>query len=435
MLSRELGRGGIGRVWLAREKRLERDVAVKLLLDLDGHEGDEDRWKAGELLSRFAVEARAIAGLDHPGIPAVYDWSSGDAETGDPPYLAMQYIRGKNLRNVLEEEVGGRLTLAEGVCLGAQLSSILAAVHDAGEGIVHRDLKPSNIMVTEAGRVSLIDFGSAFIVARHRPRVTTRSRMAPATSGYTAPEVLRARSGPAALSDLYALGCVLYEVFGGPVFDYQSDSELDAAHLNEIPHPLRKRNPDVPEELDRLVMQLLEKDPKRRPEGAREVFARLRPFLPAAPRSRERQFKRYDLTLPFLDPCRPPEGKTVGKGRRGAVPPLTVTTAKVDPAAFIEDLRRVRDLALTGQREDARKLADQMVSALEEAQGAAGTDVRRALSSSIQIFLEVHDVEHAKMLWSDLLRRAQKNGVGPRDRFIGEAEKALRDYEKTSSEG
>lgn len=435
VLIRELGKGGIGRVWLARERRLERDVAIKVLQDFDGEGTGEDRLKPGELLERFAVEARAIAGLDHPGVPAVYDWSSGDPETAEPPYLAMQYISGKNLGAVLEQETGGRLTLEEGVCLGAQLSSILVAVHGAGRGVFHRDLKPENIMVSEAGRVSLVDFGSAFIVAPHRPRVTTRSRLVPTTSGYTAPEILFGRSGPAALSDIYALGCIIYRVLGGPVFDYETDTALDSAHMKETPQPLRERNPDVPKELDCLVMQLLEKEPAQRPDSAREVFERLRPFLsPTVPGGVE-PARPYDLTLPFRDPCRPPETDAAGESRHRRLPPQTVAAATVDPTAFIENLRRVRDLAREGQKEEAWEFIREMVSAQEKVQGVAGTDVRRILSRGTQIFLEVNDPERAKKLWHDLLRRARNNGVNPGDRHVEEARKALREYGRHSSGG
>lgn len=432
-LVRKLGEGGIGQVWFARERRLERDVAVKILLDLDGRGEDEERWKRGELLKRFAVEARAVAGLDHPGIPAVYDWSGGRPETGEPPYLAMQYIRGKDLGRVLAEETGGRLTVLEAVSLGAQLSSILAVLHGTGSGVFHRDLKPANIMVSETGRVSAIDFGSALIVAPHRPRVTTRSRTAPTTSGYTAPEIIQGRMGPVASSDLYALGCVIYRVLGGPVFggeeeDEQSTRVLDIAHVKETPQPLRERNPDVPEELDRLVLQLLEKKPSSRPADAREAFARLRPFLPQAlPEGIERATP-YDLTLPFRDPCRPPERATRGEQRDRAMPPRTVTAARVDPTSFIEDLRRVGDLAGNGRREEAGDLLQRVVSAVESAQGPAGTDVRRALARGVRIFIELGDEERAKKLWKELIRRARDHGVDADDNFIREARDALRDY-------
>jgi serine/threonine protein kinase len=435
VLTRELGKGGFGRVWLAREKRLGRDVAIKMVQDLDREVMGEDDWEPGDLLKRFAVEARAIAGLDHPGVPAVYDWSSGDAEADEPPYLAMQYIRGKNLGAVLEEETGGRLTIEEAACLGGQLSSILAAVHGAGDGVFHRDLKPGNIMVTDAGRVSLIDFGSAFIVAPHRPRVTTRSRIVPGTSGYMAPEMLYGRSGPANRADLYALGCIIYRVLGGPVFDYETDSALDTAHMKETPQPLRERNPDVPEELDRLVMQLLEKEPDRRPAGAREVFGRLRPFIPAVAPGGVERVRPYDVTLPFRDPCRPPERDTAGGNQHQRLPPRTVGAGEVDPTASIENLRRVRDLARGGQNKEAWTLIREMVSAQEEVQGVAGTDVRKILSTGTQIFLDADDPERAKELSLDLLRRARENGVDPGDCYIEEAREALRKYSGRSSDG
>ncbi|TDD84863.1 serine/threonine-protein kinase [Actinomadura rubrisoli] len=435
VLTRTLGQGGFGRVWLAREKRLERDVAIKVLLNHDGREATADPGRPGDLLKRFAVEARAIAGLSHPGIPVVYGWSAGDPDIGEPPYLAMQYIAGKNLGSVLEEEAGGRLTIAEGVSLGAQLSSILAAVHGARDAVFHRDLKPENIMVAATGRVTLVDFGSAFIVAPHRPRVTTRSRMVPTTSGYTAPEVLRARSGPATPSDLYSLGCVIYRVFGGPVFDYEADAELDAAHIEEEPQPLRERNGDVPDELDRLVMQLLKKEPAQRPESAREVFVRLRPFLPAFAPSGVETVKPYDLTLIFRDPCRPPEQDGDGEHGHRMSPPRSVANPEVDPTASIENLRRVRDLVQEGRKAEAWMLLNEMIAAVEMAQGVAGADVRRIMSRGIELFLEVDDSPRAKELWEGLTARARENGIDPRDRFIKEAREVIRRYRERSSGG
>ncbi|MER6574956.1 serine/threonine-protein kinase [Nonomuraea sp. NPDC001023] len=430
-LVRELGKGGIGRVWLAQEKRLDRLVAVKVLLDLDGQDSDEDRWKKGELLKRFAVEARAVAGLDHPGIPAVYDWSSGDPETGEPPYLAMQYVVGKTLQAVLEEEVGGRLTVVEAVCLGAQLSSSLAAMHGAGGGILHRDLKPGNIMVTDGGRVSLIDFGSAFIMDPHQPRVTTRSRIAPGTSGYTAPEVLEGRTGPAALSDLYALGCIIYEALAGPVFVYENDSDLDQAHRKEKPPSLKARNSAVPEEINRLVMRLLEKQPAQRPGSAHEVFAHLRSLLPGPVPEGIERVRPYDLTLPFRDPCRPPED-IAGTSRDRTLPPVTVGAVRVEPTAFIENLRNVSDLLKAGRQEEGWGLIKRMLAMVEAAQGVAGTDVRRLLARGIRIFLESDDFDHAKLLWEDMITRCRGNGIARDDSFLEEARAAFRTYNNGS---
>jgi hypothetical protein len=251
-----LGRGGMGQVWEGRDERLGRPVAVKLVT--------ADVLGGPDAARRFTREAAVTAGLEHPGVPAVYDAGEYD----DGLFLVMELVDGCTVSDLIAEH--GPLPAGWAAAIGAQVAAVLAVAHE--RGIIHRDIKPHNIMVTRDGTAKILDFGVAGLVDQR----TTASGAAVGTPAYMSPEQLH--SLPATpRTDLYALGCLMYEMLaGGPVFAAASPAALMRLHLEQAPAPLRRH--DLPEWLEPLVRQLLEKDPARRPQDARETYERLLPL-------------------------------------------------------------------------------------------------------------------------------------------------------------
>lgn len=266
-LTHELGRGGMGVVWAALDPVDGREVAVKLLVP---------RGYGSELSTlerRFLREARLTARLSHPGIPEVYDHGSQDGEL----YLVMERVPGRALDAVIEEE--GGLAVERAAAVARTVADVLAYAH--GQGVVHRDLKPSNLMITPAGEVKVLDFGVAAAL-EPRPGETrfTAANATPGTVIYMAPEQAVGKTVPA--SDLYSLGCVLYELLAGkPPFTEGGLFMLYHQHANDPVPPLEGLRPGVPPGLRKLVEGLLEKEPGNRPGSAAEVCALLAAWAPA----------------------------------------------------------------------------------------------------------------------------------------------------------
>ncbi|MGW3295901.1 serine/threonine-protein kinase [Streptomyces xiamenensis] len=253
-LVRLLGEGGMGQVWEARDETLERTVAVKVisLLAGGGSRGDEAR-------ARFLREARITARLQHPNIVTLHDL--GETGTGNDrvPFLVMELVRGEGLDAKLRR---GAVAARDAARWGAQIARALAEAHDGG--VLHRDIKPSNILITPAGTVKVLDFG----VARAAdPGASgdhlTRTGFIVGTPAYMAPE--QARGHPEPRSDLYALGCVLFELLTGRLpFPAPDTVGHLAAHLTQEPPAPGALVPGIPPAWDDLVLTLLRKDPARR---------------------------------------------------------------------------------------------------------------------------------------------------------------------------
>ncbi|MET7377905.1 serine/threonine-protein kinase [Streptomyces sp. NPDC005526] len=265
-LTHELGRGGMGVVWAAHDGEHGREVAVKVLAP---------RGHAAELTTlerRFLREARLTSRLRHPGIPSVHDHGSHDGEL----YLVMDLVPGRALDAVLKND--GPLGVAQAADVARRTAGVLAYAH--GQGVVHRDLKPSNLMVTPDGGIKVLDFGVAAAL-EPQPGETqfTAPDATPGTVVYMAPEQAVGRTVPA--SDLYSLGCVLYELLtGAPPFTDGSPFMLYHRHANEPVPPLADRRPDLPTGLRTLVERLLEKNPEDRPASAAEVAEMLTAWAP-----------------------------------------------------------------------------------------------------------------------------------------------------------
>ncbi|MFE3385583.1 serine/threonine-protein kinase [Streptomyces anulatus] len=286
-----LGQGGMGQVWTAYDRRLDRRVAVKLLRP-DRVAGPTGSDAADELRRRFVRECRVTAQVDHPGLVTVHDAGSDD----DDLYLVMQYVEGADLADHLAERNPYPWPWA--VAVAAQLCAVLCAVHAVP--IVHRDLKPRNVMVRSDGTVTVLDLGVASVLDTDTTRLThTGSPIG--SPAYMAPEqAMGGAVGP--YTDLYALGVLLHELLSGDV-PFAGSTALGVLHrhLYEPPLPVRKTRPEVPAALEALVLRLLAKDPQDRPASAQEVYEGLAPLLPkhgtpAGP---------LDPTRPFLRPHAP----------------------------------------------------------------------------------------------------------------------------------
>jgi eukaryotic-like serine/threonine-protein kinase len=267
---RPLDGGGMGTIWQGYDTVLDRLVAIKQIRSDHHHSAALRR----ELADRFRREARITAKIEHPGVPAVYD-AAIDRESDDVErlYLVMQLVRGVTVSDLLAER--GPMPVSWAVSIAAQVCAVLSFAHAIP--VVHRDLKPSNVMVDGGGNVKVLDFGVAAVLGTDVTRLTETGQMV-GSRDYMAPEqFLGVAVSPR--SDLYALGCLLYEMLAGSkLFDGASDPALQ--HVHNQPTPLRALRHEVDERLERLVLDLLEKAPEDRPSSAHDVFDRLTPFLP-----------------------------------------------------------------------------------------------------------------------------------------------------------
>ncbi|WP_007026236.1 serine/threonine-protein kinase, partial [Saccharomonospora iraqiensis] len=265
-----LARGGMGEVWVGHDTRLDREVAVKFVRFSDGLPEDE-------IMRRFDREARITARLRHPGVPAVFDVGTEDPDDGSGPgrpYLVMERVRGLSVADLVDQQE--RLPVGWAAAVAAQTCAVLAVAHE--ESLVHRDLKPSNLMVEPSGTVKVLDFGLAVAMAVADVSRITRSGQSIGTPAYMAPEqVMAAISEPR--TDLYALGCTMYEMLTGrPVFRGATSYTVMNKQVDERPPPVTDERPDVPAEVGAVLEHLLEKEPENRPGSAREVYDRLLPF-------------------------------------------------------------------------------------------------------------------------------------------------------------
>ncbi|MFD8984139.1 serine/threonine-protein kinase [Streptomyces sp. NPDC059564] len=265
-LLRQLGEGGMGQVWEARDEVLGRLVAVKViaLLAGGGSRGEEVR-------ARFLREARITAVLQHPNIVTIHDLGETGIEGGRAPFLVMELLRGEGLDAVIGR---GPAALPDAARWGAQICDALADAH--GAHVLHRDIKPSNVLVTAPGAVKVRDFG----IARAADPYATANRLTQTgfivgTPPYMAPE--QARGRPEARSDLYALGCLLFELITGRL-PFQAPDTIGylTAHLTETPSAPSTIAGHIPPDWDALVLTLLRKEPGERYASAAEVAQALR---------------------------------------------------------------------------------------------------------------------------------------------------------------
>ena len=297
----KLGRGGMGEVYVAEDTRLHRRVALKFLRP--------DIAEAGDSRARFLHEARAAAALNHPNIVHLYSVEEAD----DLAFITMELVEGRSLRQLLSDRTA--LPLAKTISFAAQMADGLTCAHAAG--IVHRDLKPGNVMVTDDGRIKILDFGVAkFLepISTQDPEHATTTQeessvgRAVGTAGYMSPE--QALGKPLdARADLFALGVVLFEMATGQA-PFAGDTVAAVFdHLLNRPQPsLLTLNPTLPRSLEAIVDKALEKDADRRYRSAVEFLHALRvvdesvsPSANSVGTSTDRRLSSSIAVLPFVD--------------------------------------------------------------------------------------------------------------------------------------
>ncbi|WP_435201563.1 Stk1 family PASTA domain-containing Ser/Thr kinase [Janibacter sp. GS2] len=319
-----IGRGGMAEVHLGHDARLGRPVAIKILRT--------DHARDTAFLTRFRREAQSVAGLNHRSIVAVYD--SGEErveESGgaslDIPYIVMEYVDGQTLREVLNDTPTGTLDPGEAAHIVQQVLEALDYSHDMG--IVHRDIKPGNVMITDDGNVKVMDFGIARAIADTQATMT-QTQAVIGTAQYISPEQARGETVDKR-SDVYSTGCLLFELLTARTPYTGEPISLTYQHVNaEIPLP-SSVNPDVPAELDAIVVHSLTKDRDERYPDAKsmaedlEAYGAGRPISPVATSRLEGATTALPVTAPRAEasPARRDDPDTAsmpatGERRRGS---------------------------------------------------------------------------------------------------------------------
>jgi serine/threonine-protein kinase len=391
-LERELGRGGMGRVFVAHDLKLDRDVALKVLPP-----GQHD---ARDVL-RFEQEARAAGALDHPNVVAVHDIGTHDGS----PYIISELLDGRTLRDAL---AAGALPMRSALDYARQLAHGLAAAH--AKGVVHRDLKPENVFVTEQNLVKILDFGIAKLgIHKQSSESLTETGAVIGTVGYMAPEQLRGREADSR-ADVFAFGAILYEMLSGRrAFSRASRIDTAFAVLNEEPPALP---PAVPKRIARIVRRCLAKDPAARYASAAELEIAL---AAVAPRPRRLLLDAalflltVGLTLAlsssaalrgWLAQLRPAGERPV---RQLAVLPFRSLGGGSDGDAFAAGIAEVLNNRLRQLEQFQRTL--RVVSGNEVARGGISTarEARRAFGATLALTGTVRWVDDRVTVTSELV--------------------------------
>src|SRR5882757_8646561 len=263
-IQREVAQGGMAEVYLARDQLLNRLVALKALFP--------EYAREPSFVERFRREAQAAANLNHPNIVAIYDWGQ---ESGTY-FIVMEYVEGRSLRDLIRSE--GRLEAGQAADITAEIASALAFAHRSG--VVHRDVKPGNVLLTRSGTVKVTDFGIARAGASDG---LTQTGSVMGTATYFSPE--QAQGLPVdGRSDVYALGVVLYEMVTG-VAPFTAESPVSVAykHVRETAVLPTERNPDVPPDLEHIIVTALAKAPENRYQTADDMRADILRFRRGRP--------------------------------------------------------------------------------------------------------------------------------------------------------
>lgn len=296
--------GGMATIWRGHDTDLRRDVAIKMMRD--------DVALDNAAFARFRHEATVLAGIQHPGITVVHDFEGEKA----PFFIVMEFLRGKDLAAIMKDNSRG-LRAERAVRYAAEAAEALAVAH--GEGVLHRDIKPANLFVVKHdNRIKVCDFGIAATIgdAERHPDLAASPQWRVGTHAYMAPEQWEGES--TASSDLYALGCVLYETLTGrPPFPASlGEQALRELHLMVLPRAPRSSLDTIPDDLCDVVLRLLAKKPQGRPASASALAAELRLFL-ATPASR-RQPGELRTRIDPLDKSRPARSQSAGSPSVGS---------------------------------------------------------------------------------------------------------------------
>ncbi|BBB01747.1 putative serine/threonine protein kinase [Actinacidiphila reveromycinica] len=409
-----IGRGGMGEVWRALDESLGRRVAVKCLKPM-GHSGDAGFTRV--LQERFRREARVAAALQHRGITVVHDFGEHDGLL----FLVMELLDGRNLLQILDDARRHPLPVPDITDIAEQVAAALAYTH--AQGVVHRDLKPANIMRLTDGAVKICDFGIARL--GHDIGFTSRltgTGVAMGTPHYMSPEQI-GNSAVDQRSDLYSLGCVLYELATGhPPFDLGDAWSILVGHRDSAPPPPRAERPELPVDLERLILDLLAKDPEDRPQDAADVAGRLK-AMSAAERASVRTggaVPDWARTLTTGPQARSTRARPVAADARheltGAWSTRTVT-ASADPATLAELAARqaeADDLGRIGNWQQSYELHTAVATARDRAQGTEHPDTLSSRHEAAYCLTRLGRAEEALRLYA-YVAEVRRRVLGPDD--------------------
>jgi serine/threonine protein kinase/tetratricopeptide (TPR) repeat protein len=415
-----LGTGGMGEVYRARDTRLERDIAVKVLPERLANDPVS--------LARFQREARAVAALSHPNIVAIFDV---DLDQGRP-YVVMELLEGETLGRCLKRS---SLDWRSALAIATAVADGVAAAH--AKGIIHRDLKPENIYLTAGGGVKVLDFGLAR-VAKATPTTAALSATVTfetqqgsllGTVCYMSPEQVRGQHADAR-SDVFALGCVLFEmVTGQRPFPGETTADVMVAILHSAPPLLSESGRSRPAALDRVIARCLEKEPARRFSSAAEVAAALKAIPPdtaaqdsvqqhagdtvVEPAARPRAGASVAV-LPFVNMSSDPENEYFSDG---------LAEELINVLSKLEGLRvasRTSAFAFKGKNEDVRRLGEQL-NVRTVLQGSV-----RKSGNRLRISAQLGNVADGFQLWSETYNRQLEDVFAIQDEIAQSIAKALR---------
>lgn len=384
VIDREIGRGGMATVYLAEDRKHERDVAIKVLNpDLAGH---------GYHPERFLREIRTIAGLTHPQILPLHDSDQRDGFL----YFVMPYVEGGTLRDRLRREK--QLTVADATTIARTVAGALDYAHR--RDVLHRDVKPENIFVHE-GQPLVADFGIARAISSCCDELTAVG-LAVGTPAYMSPEQANAEERIDGRSDVYSLACVLYEMLTGrPPFEGGSAVKTLALHTLAPAPRLRPLCPDAPARLEAAIVRALAKDPAARYGSAAEFGQALadalsRPAVPVLDLD-PRPSGPTVAVLPFVNVSRDPDTKYLGEG---------ITDELINALAKVERLRvvsRTSVFALEGERRDVRAVGA-LLGATAVLEGTV-----RAAGGRLRITAQLSDASTGRLLWSERYDREMRD--------------------------
>jgi eukaryotic-like serine/threonine-protein kinase len=400
-----IGAGGMGEVYKARDQRLEREVAVKVL--------PEHMARESEALARFEREAKTVAALNHPNILAIHDFAGHEGTF----FAVMELLEGETLRSRLARSVPSCQKTVE---IAVAVAEGLSAAHT--KGIIHRDLKPDNVFLTSDGRVKILDFG----LARWMPppgsedtsaRTLTRPGVVMGTVAYMSPEQTRGLPvGPQ--SDIFSLGCMLYEMLSGrAAFGRPTSAETIAAILNDDPPRLSGSGRQIPPDLERVVAHCLEKRPQERFQSARDLAFHLRAVgtQPSAPvLSTQPEAIDSLAVLPFVNADGNPDTEYISDG---------ITESLINSLSRIPALRvvpRSKAFRYKGQDVNTKKVG----RALKVRALLTGKVLQRGENLSVQT--ELVDAASESQLWGERFQRKMEDIFTVEEEIAEQISEALR---------
>lgn len=396
-----LGAGGMGEVYRARDSRLEREVAVKVL--------PEHLAQDRESLARFEQEAKAVAALSHPNILAIHDFGS---ERGIA-YAVTELLEGHTLRERMQ---GSSIGWSKAVDISVALADGLAAAHS--KGITHRDLKPENVFLTSDGRVKILDFGLAKV---HTPRAAddaqtmTQTGMVLGTVGYMSPEQVRGEP-VRATSDIFALGCVLYEMIAGRrAFSGTTAQETLSAILRDEPADLVASGKAIPQDLARVVAHCLEKHQGERFQSARDLAFALKAVATGGSQGRPASDAIDSIVvLPFANASRDPEVDYLCDG---------ITETIINSLTRLPGLRvtpRSTAFRYKGQDVDPQSIGRELGARAV----LTGRIVQRG--ETLVVGTELIDVARQSQLWGERFNRKIADLLAVEEEIAGKISESLR---------